>query len=53
MSNIAAVLTPSDPLHEVLADSAVAHADAALPNISSGDYMGEHWLASFAVLMLS
>lgn len=53
MSNIASVLAPDDPVHQILAQSAAAHAHAALPNIASGDYMGEHWLASFAVLMLS
>jgi len=26
---------------------------AALPHVSGGDYAGEHWLASFAVLALS
>jgi hypothetical protein len=25
------------------------HLEAALPNVASGDYMGEHWLASFVV----
>lgn len=28
------------------------HIGASLPNIVDGDYMGEHWLASFAVLSL-
>jgi hypothetical protein len=27
--------------------------EAALPHVSGGDYAGEHWLASFAVLALS
>ncbi len=31
--------------------AAEAHIDASLPHVS-GDYMGEHWLASFAVLAL-
>lgn len=31
--------------------AAAAHIDASLPHVS-GDYMGEHWLASFAVLAL-
>jgi hypothetical protein len=31
--------------------TAQAHLDASLPHVS-GDYMGEHWLASFAVLAL-
>ncbi|WP_374165724.1 DUF2891 domain-containing protein [Arcticibacter sp. MXS-1] len=29
------------------------HLRAALPNVASGDYMGEHWLASFAVYALT
>jgi hypothetical protein len=33
--------------------SAKALIAAALPHISGGDYAGEHWLASFAVLALS
>jgi len=37
----------------VLADSAAAHAEAALRHVQSGDYMGEHWLASFAVYLLT
>ena len=30
---------------------ATAHLEAALPHVT-GDYMGEHWLASFALLAL-
>ena len=29
------------------------HLDAALPQVASGDYAGEHWLASFAVYALT
>lgn len=29
------------------------HLTAALPHVASGDYMGEHWLASFAVYALT
>jgi hypothetical protein len=29
--------------------AAELHYNSAIPNISSGDYAGEHWLASFAV----
>jgi hypothetical protein len=36
---------------ELANKTADAHLDAALPHIS-GDYMGEHWLASFALLAL-
>jgi len=36
---------------EIALSAADAHMSAALPHIS-GDYMGEHWLASFALLAL-
>jgi hypothetical protein len=36
----------------VLAEAAEAHYAAALPHLT-GDYMGEHWLASFALLALT
>tara|TARA_B100000678_G_scaffold286642_1_gene291738 strand:- start:201 stop:1184 length:984 start_codon:yes stop_codon:yes gene_type:complete len=36
---------------EMLHSKAAAHLDAALPHVT-GDYMGEHWLASFALLAL-
>jgi hypothetical protein len=36
-----------------LARAAERHADATLPHVTSGDYGGEHWLATFAVYMLS
>jgi hypothetical protein len=49
---IAAALPPGDPLHPQLAASADAHAAAGLAHVATGDYMGEHWLASFAVYLL-
>jgi len=36
---------------QIAAAAAETHLDAALPHIA-GDYMGEHWLASFALLAL-
>lgn len=36
---------------DLLQAKAAAHLDAALPHVT-GDYMGEHWLASFALLAL-
>lgn len=36
-----------------LIDLANIHLKAALPHVASGDYMGEHWLASFAVYALT
>ena len=48
--HIAARLEPS-ALGPLLAATAQRHLDAALPHVA-GDYMGEHWLASFALLAL-
>jgi hypothetical protein len=53
MREIAAALGPNHPMYPTLALAAQEHAEASLPHVASGDYMGEHWLASFAVLMLS
>jgi hypothetical protein len=53
MRNVVAALPASDPARKILAASAARHAEAALPHVSSGDYAGEHWLASFGVFMLS
>jgi hypothetical protein len=50
---IAAALAEDDPARQVLTDSAARHAEASLPHVASGDYAGEHWLASFAVYLLS
>ncbi len=49
--NIARVIPESDPLRAVLTSAAERHAGASLPHVTSGDYAGEHWLASFAVWM--
>jgi hypothetical protein len=53
MRGIAAALPPNDPARRVLAESAARHAEAALEHVASGEYAGEHWLASFAVYLLS
>ena len=37
---------------DALRETAERHIEAALPHVA-GDYMGEHWLASFAVLALA
>lgn len=34
-------------------EQASIHMKAALPHVATGDYMGEHWLASFAVYALT
>jgi len=36
-----------------LQEPAEVHLAAAMPHVVGGDYVGEHWLASFAVLALS
>jgi len=53
MRSIAAALPKTDSARNVLTKSANAHAQAALPFIASGNYEGEHWLASFAVYLLT
>jgi len=53
MRSIANDLAANDPARRILARSATAHANAALPYIASGNYEGEHWLASFAVYLLT
>src|SRR6266446_187898 len=53
MRSIAAGLPRTDPARRILAESARAHATDALGHVASGDYAGEHWLASFAVYLLS
>jgi hypothetical protein len=53
MKHIAAALPANDPAKKVLLESAARHADAGLKHIASGDYAGEHWLASFAVYLLA
>jgi hypothetical protein len=49
---IAATLPPGAPLALVAEETAQAHIAASLPHVA-GDYMGEHWLASFALLALT
>jgi hypothetical protein len=53
MRSIAAALPTSDPARKVLSSAADQHATAALAHVASGDYAGEHWLASFAIFLLS
>jgi hypothetical protein len=53
MRHIASALSLRDPVRGVLARAAAGHAKDALEHIASGDYVGEHWLASFAVYLLT
>ncbi|MDD5544962.1 MAG: DUF2891 domain-containing protein [Acidobacteriia bacterium] len=53
MRHIALALAPSDPARAVLLRAADQHAREGLAHVASGDYVGEHWLATFAVYMLT
>jgi len=53
MRLVASALSEEDPVRSILLDSAALHARATLPHIASGSYAGEHWLATFAVYMLT
>lgn len=48
---IASALPVDDPRRPIALEAAEAHLGAALPHVT-GDYMGEHWLASFALLAM-
>jgi hypothetical protein len=50
---IAESLPPGDPRIGPAVAAARTHAGAALPHVVGDDYMVEHWLACYAVLMLS
>jgi hypothetical protein len=49
---IADALPPGDPRIAVATEAAAVHRLAGLDGLQSGDYMGAHWLASFAALAL-
>jgi hypothetical protein len=49
--SLAVALPPEDPRRPVMLRAADVHLHAGLPHVA-GDYMGEHWLASFALLAL-
>lgn len=48
---LAAAQAPGSPLAIRAEDAAERHLAASLPHVA-GDYMGEHWLATFALLAL-
>lgn len=48
---LAAHLPEQDPRRGLMKEAAARHLAASLPHVA-GDYMGEHWLPSFAVLAL-
>jgi hypothetical protein len=48
---VASALPDDDALRGAFTAAADAHAVAGLAHVATGDYMGEHWLASFAVYL--
>ncbi|MGE5341698.1 MAG: DUF2891 domain-containing protein [Candidatus Omnitrophota bacterium] len=53
MIQIANALPAHDKARKALKEAAIHHTTDALKNIQSGDYAGEHWLASFATYLLT
>lgn len=53
MAGIANALPTSDPRRTLLLKSSVKHLNQSLSTVASGNYGGEHWLASFAVYAIS
>jgi Protein of unknown function (DUF2891) len=53
LDGIAGGLTARDQRRAVLATAASAHAAAALPAVTGEHYEGGHWLATFAVYLLT
>jgi hypothetical protein len=53
MREIAEALPERDPRVQVLRTSIDVHADASLGAVVGSDYMVEHWLAAYALLLLS
>ena len=49
--SLATTLGAADPRRGIALESAEQHLAASLPHVA-GDYMGEHWLATFALLAL-
>ncbi|MEU9793615.1 DUF2891 domain-containing protein [Streptomyces sparsogenes] len=52
LRRLAAALPEGDPRAPVLAAAARDHLAAGLPHVVSGDFTGDHWLATFAALAL-
>ncbi len=53
LSGISKALVGNPEVHKRLADAAYQHAVKGLSHVITGDYVGEHWLATFAVYVLS
>ena len=49
--HLAGTMSEHDPRRAIALDAAARHLDASLSHVA-GDYMGEHWLATFALLAI-
>ncbi|WP_211454856.1 DUF2891 domain-containing protein [Collimonas antrihumi] len=52
MKRIARRLPENDPATATLVAAARRHMEAGLPHVVSGEYAGEHWLATFAMMAM-
>jgi len=53
LEGVALALPENDPARRVLLAAAAVHAKEGLAHVTSGDYAGEHWLASFATHLMT
>jgi len=53
LRGVASALAPEDPRRATLEASVRVHEAAGLKNVFSGEYGGDHWLATFAVYHVS
>jgi hypothetical protein len=51
MKSLAAALPSEDPLRTELEHAYAIHAEAGLRAVGTGEYMGDHWLATFAIYL--
>ena len=53
LRNVADALGQEHPRFDALHLAADRHAEVGLKHVASGEFMGEHWLPTFAVYMLA
>ena len=53
LQGIASALPPGDSRISMLNDAAADHANMGFKYVFSGHYEGEHWLATFAIYLLT
>jgi len=53
LREVASAFPAQSPERDLFEAAALKHEDAAVPYIASGNYEGDHWLASFAIYLLT